>query len=258
MSQQEEWRYIDWVRGIQSDKYQISNIGRLRDTYKNKIRAQSINSSGRYQVLLNNGPRKPFVQKMIQVARCVAMAFVPVGFPCDPNKLHIRHKDGNFLNNNADNLQWIMKHTNGVFLSLEDRYTILQIIKDHINEPVSKIAKLCSTTLNKSVSAQLILEWTATNPDGSMKSNIYDTLNVDPTPFKKERTVLKIPDEDVHLICQLLVEAKGDIRKVYELFPSQLKNIPQKTVQHILWKNTYTRISDEYFEYFGRGEFYPK
>lgn len=46
---------------------------------------------------------------MFLMHRLVAIAFIP-----NPNNLpHVHHKDGNKLNNSADNLEWVSRKTHG-------------------------------------------------------------------------------------------------------------------------------------------------
>ena len=47
------------------------------------------------------------------VARLVAEAFLPSPQPTD--KLYVQHKDGNFRNNNVDNLQWMTRSEAGIY-----------------------------------------------------------------------------------------------------------------------------------------------
>ena len=91
----EEWRKIKGYEGI----YSVSNIGNIRNDQTNKILSKYVSHKG-YEViyLCNKGKRKN-----MKVHRLVAIAFIPNV----ENKPQVNHKDGNKLNNNVDNLEWV-------------------------------------------------------------------------------------------------------------------------------------------------------
>ena len=91
---QEKWNTIK-----DFPKYEVSNTGKIRN--KKTQRNLRIRVLRDYKVVgLVDG--KTGTQKTVFVHRCVASAFVdnPLGLPI------INHKDGNKLNNCADNLEW--------------------------------------------------------------------------------------------------------------------------------------------------------
>ena len=88
--------------------YQVSNLGNIKSLHCNKERIMKPTiRSNNYQYyfvgLLKNGKRKYFA-----VHRLVAMAFIP-----NPNNYEqVDHLDGNKLNNNVDNLEWVSPKEN--------------------------------------------------------------------------------------------------------------------------------------------------
>lgn len=108
-----------WKDIIGFNGYQVSNFGNVKSvdrqgTYKRrgkiifyKERGRSIkpNSTGRYlrAALTVNG-----ITKHLSIHRLVAIAFIdnPQNKPC------VNHIDGNRLNNNVDNLEWVSYQEN--------------------------------------------------------------------------------------------------------------------------------------------------
>ena len=94
---EEEWKDIEGYE----NRYQISNLGRVKSLKSNIIMKQNLNKKyNRYSIMLwKNGKSKRF-----WVARLVAKAFV---FNPNPDIFtQVNHKDENKTNNNSDNLEW--------------------------------------------------------------------------------------------------------------------------------------------------------
>ena len=89
----EEWREV-----AGNPRYMVSNTGRVCRTDPFRILNPSINKRGYKSInLYNNGSRTTK-----RVHRLVAEAFIPNKI----ESLQVNHKDGNKLNNNANNLEW--------------------------------------------------------------------------------------------------------------------------------------------------------
>ena len=92
----EIWKEIEGY-----EKYQISSYGRVKSLKNNKesIKKHSISSRGYLVVTLfkNN------ISKTLTVHRLVANTFIEN----KDNKLTVNHIDGNKLNNNISNLEWV-------------------------------------------------------------------------------------------------------------------------------------------------------
>jgi hypothetical protein len=106
----EQWRD---VQGYE-DHYQISSLGRVRskDVHgnrcptcnrtskkKGRIRKLAVNTGGYLAVSLGKGESS----KNHRVHRLVALHFVPRV----DGKPEVNHKDGDKVNNRADNLEWV-------------------------------------------------------------------------------------------------------------------------------------------------------
>lgn len=98
----EEWRDIKDYEGL----YQISNYGRVKRKRipQAKILKNMFTTTGYYRITLSN-IRK---QKDFKVHRLVAQEFLPNL----ENKKQVNHIDGNKLNNNVNNLEWVTNKEN--------------------------------------------------------------------------------------------------------------------------------------------------
>jgi len=89
-----------WLKITESDNYEVSDLGRVRNNNTGKILLCSPNSHGYSQVSLKG--------KVCRIHRLVATYFLD-----NPNKYgDINHKDGNKLNNQYTNLEWCTRSFN--------------------------------------------------------------------------------------------------------------------------------------------------
>ena len=115
MIQDEVWKDIEGYEGL----YQVSTCGNIKSLakprkngngrcyiQKEKLLKQSFTSTGYKKVeLYKDGKRKSF-----KVHRLVAIAFIS-----NPdNKPEVNHIDGNKINNNIDNLEWVTSSENTI------------------------------------------------------------------------------------------------------------------------------------------------
>ena len=82
------------------EDYEITREGQVINKHSNRILKPQPNGKGYLRVIL--GGKRYFVHRL------VAEKFIP-----NPeNKEQVNHKDGNKLNNNADNLEWVTNKEN--------------------------------------------------------------------------------------------------------------------------------------------------
>ena len=97
----ENWKTIENVTN-----YEVSDLGQIRNTKTNYILKGRLSKSGYLQVSLTDKETKK--QKNYYIHRLVAIYFLE---NLD-NKREVNHKDGNKLNNNVDNLEWVTPSEN--------------------------------------------------------------------------------------------------------------------------------------------------
>lgn len=99
----EQWKPIDRFNG----RFEISDLGRLRNTATSKILKYTINPNGYYACSIKPDGRKG-KSYCLRIHREIALAFIP-----NPNNLpQVNHIDGNKLNNTLQNLEWVTNKQN--------------------------------------------------------------------------------------------------------------------------------------------------
>lgn len=91
----------DWKKIPNYSRYSISKSGAVRNDSTGKLLARNLNSTGYKRVLLYSDPARKYKQCLLH--RLLAATFIP-----NPKDLgYIDHVDGNKLNNQLQNLQWV-------------------------------------------------------------------------------------------------------------------------------------------------------
>lgn len=111
----ELWKSIEGYEGF----YEVSSYGRVKSLkrsmigkklnkrFNDKIISQALSKKNSYyHVLLH----KLGTRKNMLVHRLVALAFIEKPF----KDVEVNHKDGNKLNNNVNNLEWVTKSENNI------------------------------------------------------------------------------------------------------------------------------------------------
>ena len=94
--------YMVKIKGFEN--YFIDENGNIYDRNKKIMKSKWVDNTGYYQIVL----RKDNKRHHIRIHRLVALQFLP-----NPDNLpQVNHKDGNKLNNNVDNLEWVDNKTN--------------------------------------------------------------------------------------------------------------------------------------------------
>lgn len=146
----EEWRDIIGYEGL----YQVSNLGRIMNSKGLILKQRAQNSGYNIVHLYACSKRRAFT-----VHRIVARTFIEIV----PGKEYVNHKDGNKLNNQADNLEWCTakeneQHavSNGLFHTYARSQEHLAEISERmsrvhggIKKPKSQVMKLKCTNAGK-------------------------------------------------------------------------------------------------------------
>jgi hypothetical protein len=121
---QEQWKSIE-----EASNYEVSNLGNIRNKTTLQVLKGRITKSGYYQVLIKINKINKFNNRYIH--RLVAQYWID-----NPeNKREVNHKDGNKLNNNIDNLEWItssdnQKHRHSIGITRTSQRRIGKFTKD--------------------------------------------------------------------------------------------------------------------------------
>lgn len=100
----EVWKGVVYQGIDYSWRFECSNKGRIRNTNNKHVYIPYISGSGYYQICTTiNG-----IRKNIKIHKAIAESFLP-----NPNNLRdVNHKDGDKLNNNLENLEWLSHRDN--------------------------------------------------------------------------------------------------------------------------------------------------
>ena len=93
------------VAGYES-RYEVSNLGKVRSIYTNKILEGELTKDGYKRVRLWDGNK--YKSKMVHCL--VAEAFIPI--PDSQHQYEVDHIDNNVTHNSVDNLQWLTHEQN--------------------------------------------------------------------------------------------------------------------------------------------------
>lgn len=212
---------------IDYEGYQVSNLGRLKDS-KGNIRKTSVNSSG-YKKTTINGKQK-------YIHRIIAQAFV-----LNPeNKPYVNHIDGNKLNNQAENLEWVTAKENKEH-AIKNNLVAKQCknrpdIHKFSDEEIQKIKDEWETgKFNKKEIAQMHGCYTSTICD--IVNNNYNYV---PVPNAFQTIAIPLVETLNNLRDDYYNEPDEEIRKI--IWGQILEITPQSYNQLRTWSGSYANL----------------
>ena len=237
-------KIINNIKGIEDGRYLISNKGDVIDTKNGKILNKYISNRGYYYVDISG--------KTLYVHRLVGMYFVQ-GYSEDNNT--IKHKNGNKLDNRAENIEWSSLRDK-IAYDIENDFSVRPSGEKHFNASLTNddVDKIC----------QLLLEY-----DGDVNKVLIicneNRIHVSEQMLRQikfKRSWKKVSDKwfggdrfpvkhfsstDVREICKSLKRNEFNINETIKELDGIIDGITYSRVRSILYKQSHVRISDEYF-----------
>lgn len=265
----EEWKPIDWLHGIPKDKYMISSMGRVKNTYTDRILENLLHTTQLYYYTIITNSRRgskykkdpndismPCKSRILWISSAVATAFIPTPYGIDPKYLVAYHIDDDPLNNSIDNLEWRFGTHRDTAMRPDERKRLLELIVQYNSDmgySIAKTAQVIREQHGMNVTAPVIQALIRKNPDGSMCSNHWELLGVNPKHVKSSSK--GFTEEQLRFMCKALCENKGAVTKTLRYLESVGIRVSSTFLSNLKNKYSHIKISDQYFEYDARGKF---
>ena len=132
----EEWKPV-----VYCDNYEISNKGKLRNKFTGLILKTAVDRYGYEKVHIVKSDKSNY---FTTIHRLVALAWLDNN---DDNKLQVNHIDGNKLNNELSNLEWVsarenINHSYGTLLNTNVSPVILNDLEKGYSTEFKSIKEL--------------------------------------------------------------------------------------------------------------------
>ena len=138
---------MEWVTILEFPNYEINKLGQVRNKTSKKILSQSLSSKGYYQINIANKSRR--------IHKLLAETFIS-----NPLNLEtVNHINGNKLDNNLSNLEWLsrsenVKHSREILGIIPIPYSKNKVehhLKNKTGENSNKGIKIKATLLNDEI-----------------------------------------------------------------------------------------------------------
>lgn len=212
----EEWKEIDWLDPIPKDKYSVSNLGRIRNNWTGHVLHLYKSRKGKWSTLLSSNGK--IVKRM-----------------CNRYNLYIGNAD------KGDSKKEVIRRPN---ISTMVATAFVPVPKE-----LEKYRDSLYVRPKDGDESNLVytnLEW----------YDPYAEYRNKPKDDKPKRRLHRLPDDTVKEICMTLVEEDGALAPTLRRINKNHPEIKYDVIERIKYKVSYTRISDEYFEYY-YGDFEP-
>lgn len=251
----EKWVWLEYP-GICEKSYLISNYGRIMDMFGQIIKPNVHNSSNHLSCHLSAIERAKNGRKSKHVAIARMVAFHFCDFPKgieehEMSNIIIKYKDGNPKNLKVDNIYWTT-HQGGTKFGIEpdEVKEIIMYVKSLVDKgyAMTDIRILANNKFHKNYS--LYKYQTMTKRNTEVYNLTYQTLDVDCRKLRKRGTGthMRLNDEEVKLVCELLVKYNGNSMRVYEEVEETIPDIDISSVRNIRNGSSYRKISADFFE----------
>ena len=151
------------------DKYEVSNLGRIRNIRTNHILKMTNQYGNYFSIILYDGVRR----KTTRVHRLVAEAFIP-----NPNNYScVNHKDMNKQNNCVDNLEWCTQSYNSNHAIQNGANTMSGFNRYNKNKAHKKYGFIYQFDKNNNFIAKYYSPLEASKMTGVCHRNILQVIN---------------------------------------------------------------------------------
>lgn len=213
--------------------YAVTKKGQVWSLYSNKFLSQN-KFLGEYRAvtLCHDGVKEEHL-----IHRLVAEAFIPneEDNPC------VNHKDGDKLNNDLSNLEWVTYKENTKH-AMETGLRRKTVINEYRQQPDSLIHLVCKM-LDEGARNRDICETTGLAQSfvsGIKSGKIYRDISCE-YDFRKVPSSNRISEDKVISICEKLTDKSLSINKV-----AKLHGVSFNVVKRIKERKNYTYISNNY------------
>ena len=257
----ERWVWLSYPN-VKKEYYIISNYGRIYNKFDKEMTV-NVNRAKHSIVALQLDDTIPGYQKTkrshaFTISRLVAWHFCdfPKGIEeHELNNVIIKYKDANPLNIKYDNLYWTTPQggtRHGI--EIDKVKDIIEYVKSLVDrgfelDEITLLANHKFGLHHTSTKYRLMI----TRSKKTCYNPTYEILDVDQCVMRKRspknRGKMKLTDDEVRLICEMLVRYNGNSNQVYrELEKEAIPDITYSIIRDIRRGTSHQTISREFFE----------
>lgn len=237
------WKKLNKYPDIPDNLIEVSNTAKVR-YIKTKEEFDQIISGNKLVIKIEIDGKT----RLFAVARLFAFLYLPLPKIANIKDFHIKYLDDNINNISVDNLIWL---TSGG-KTYQERKDFLDFVASHKHLTPKQSASVYYELTGRTILPQIIqnIYLGKCKDCGNYGHTIADFL---PTykPFRLSQSTV----ED---ICKALIITNGNIKNAHKLIQQTHPEVTRAIIQKILYKVSYARISDNFFEYYGKNEFVSK